>query len=75
MVLLKEAARGSSDAPFILPCRENLPKFESPNLTIEKLLQEGHRLTKEQDEVMTHKLSQDYMKNTGSGPSIIGLSG
>ena len=34
------------------------------------------RLADEQQQVMDHKLSVDYMKNTGSGgPSLIGLSG
>ncbi len=56
-------------------CRDNLPQFEAVNLTVDKLLQEGHRLTREQDQVMSHKLSVEYMKDTGSGPSIIGLSG
>lgn len=55
--------------------KDNLPKFEAVDLTVEKLLQEGRRLAAEQDQVMNHKLSVDYMKNTGSSASLIGLSG
>lgn len=55
--------------------RDDLPKFEPIDLTVETLLSEGHRLANEQQQVMNFKLSEDYMKKTGSGPSLIGLSG
>lgn len=56
-------------------CREDLPKFEPVDLTVKTLLEEGRRLANEQQQVMNFKLSEDYMKKTGSGPSLIGMSG
>lgn len=50
--------------------------FEPVRLTVDKLLTEGERLAMEQEQVNRHRLSEEYMKNTGaSGPSLIGLNG
>ena len=57
-------------------CRENLPQFEPKNATLEALIAQGNRLAQEQEHVMTHRLSEEYNKNTGaSNPGLIGLKG
>lgn len=59
-----------------LACRENLPTFESLPITLEGLLEQGRRLAREQDMVNSHKLSKQYLKDTGGGGgSLIGLQG
>lgn len=66
----------TNEAILVLACRDNLPQFEPATLTIETLLEEGHRLAREQESVRSHKLSEEYMKHSGSGmKSLIGLSG
>lgn len=56
--------------------REGLPLFQPTKATLEELLQLGHRLAQEQEHVKRHKLSHEYMKNTGkAGKSLIGLQG
>ena len=56
--------------------REGLPTFEPLALELDALLQEGRRLAMEQEHVKKHRLSQQYLKHTGSsGGSLIGLSG
>ena len=73
LLLLRWLAWLKADA--FLHCRDDLPKFEPVDLTVDVLLQEGRRLADEQQQVLNFKLSEDYMKKTGSGPSLIGLSG
>ena len=57
-------------------CREDLPTFEALPITLEGLLEQGRRLAREQDLVNSHKLSKEYLKDTGGGGgSLIGLQG
>lgn len=57
-------------------CREGLPVFNKVEVTVEGLLAQGQRLATEQQMVNDHKLSQDYLKDTGpSAPGLIGLKG
>ena len=53
----------------------DLPDFQPVDVTLDMLLVEGHRLAGEQDRVNSLKLSVEYMKDTGSGGSLIGLQG
>lgn len=56
--------------------RERLPKFHAPELTVQTLIREGNRLADEQQQVLDHKLSEEYMKDTNAGGGgLIGLSG
>lgn len=56
--------------------REGLPLFEPQNATLENLIAQGNRLAQEQEHVMTHRLSEEYNKNTGNGVGgLIGLKG
>ena len=56
--------------------REDLPSFEALPITLEGLLEQGRRLAREQDLVNSHKLSKEYLKDTGNaGGSLIGLTG
>lgn len=53
--------------------KENLPVFEPAVLTLEDLVKEGERLEEEQQRVLDNKLSKEYLRDTGSGPSILGF--
>ncbi|CAL8468936.1 g8477 [Coccomyxa elongata] len=57
--------------------KEDIPTFEPVQLALEDLLKEGNRLAQEQENVNKHKLSEEYMKNSGdtSGVSLVGLQG
>ena len=56
--------------------RERLPSFEPVPLQLEALLAEGRRLAQEQEHVNSFRLSEEYMRNTGTmQSSLIGLSG
>ncbi|KAL6759142.1 hypothetical protein V8C86DRAFT_2582687 [Haematococcus lacustris] len=56
--------------------KASLPTFESVKLRLEDLVREGERLEMEQQQVLNHKLSQEYLKPMKSkGPSMIGLKG
>ncbi len=57
-------------------CRKGLPVFNKVVVTIDSLVAQGRRLAQEQQMVNDHKLSQDYLKDTGpSQPGLIGLKG
>jgi hypothetical protein len=56
--------------------REGLPTFKPEQLRLEALLAEGRRLAQEQEHVNRWRLSEEYMRNTGTQQSsLIGLSG
>ena len=57
-------------------CRKGLPVFNKVKVTVDSLIAQGNRLAKEQQMVNDHKLSKDYLKDTGpSQPGLIGLKG
>lgn len=57
-------------------CRKGLPVFNQVEVTLDGLVAQGRRLAQEQQMVMNHKLSQEYLKDTGpSAPGLIGLKG
>lgn len=57
-------------------CRKGLPVFNKVEVTLDGLVAQGRRLAQEQQMVNEHKLSQDYLKDTGpSQPGLIGLKG
>lgn len=57
-------------------CRQGLPVFNKVKVTVDGLIAQGNRLAKEQQMVNDHKLSKDYLKDTGpSQPGLIGLKG
>ena len=59
-----------------MPCREGLPVFNQVQVTVEGLLAQGQRLAQEQQMVNEHKLSKEYLKDTGpSAGGLIGLKG
>ncbi|KAG2449855.1 hypothetical protein HYH02_005378 [Chlamydomonas schloesseri] len=45
--------------------RDELPKFEPVQLTLDMLVAEGERLEREQQQVNDHKLSEQYLKHVG----------
>ena len=49
--------------------------IDTDGVTIEDLLREGRRLEQEQERVMEHKLSEEYMKTQQGSGSLIGLQG
>lgn len=56
--------------------REGLPTFKPQQLRLEALLAEGRRLAQEQEHVNRWRLSEEYMRDTGTQQgSLIGLSG
>ena len=56
--------------------RERLPSFTPVPLRLEALLAEGRRLAQEQEHVNSFRLSEEYMRSTGTQQSsLIGLSG
>ena len=55
--------------------KENLPVFEPAVLTLQDLIDEGERLEREQQMVLDHKLSKEYLKDTGSSGQLIGMMG
>jgi hypothetical protein len=55
--------------------KERLPVFKPAQLTLEGLVVEGERLVQEQEMVNSVRLSGEYMRDTGGGPSILGLKG
>ena len=43
---------------------------------MEELIAQGRRLAQEQEHVTSHRLSAEYLKDTGGGgPSLIGMKG
>ena len=57
-------------------CRKGLLVFNQVEVTLDGLIAQGRRLAQEQQMVMNHKLSQEYLKDTGpSAPGLIGLKG
>jgi len=53
--------------------KRNLPDFESLELTPEMLIEQGERLSMEQQRINDTKLSQEYLRFMKGGPSIIGF--
>jgi len=51
------------------------PEIELAPVTLDALLAEGARLAAEQDHVNSHKLSADYLPDTGGAGGLLGLSG
>ena len=50
--------------------------FNKVEVTLDGLVEQGKRLAQEQQMVNEHKLSQEYLKDTGpSQPGLIGLKG
>ncbi|KAL3157030.1 hypothetical protein ABBQ38_001279 [Trebouxia sp. C0009 RCD-2024] len=59
-----------------LVSKKGLPVFNKVEVTLDGLVAQGRRLAQEQQMVNEHKLSQDYLKDTGpSQPGLIGLKG
>lgn len=59
-----------------LVSKKGLPVFNKVEVTVDSLIAQGRRLAQEQQMVMDHKLSEDYLKDTGpSQPGLIGLKG
>ncbi|GIL60816.1 hypothetical protein Vafri_15343 [Volvox africanus] len=45
--------------------KSGIPRFEPVRLTLDMLVQEGERLENEQQQVLNHKLSADYLRHVG----------
>ncbi|KAG2493553.1 hypothetical protein HYH03_008367 [Edaphochlamys debaryana] len=45
--------------------KQGTPQFEPPRLTLDLLVEQGERLEMEQQQVMDHKLSAEYLKHVG----------
>ncbi|KAL0037164.1 hypothetical protein WJX79_003556 [Trebouxia sp. C0005] len=59
-----------------LVSKQGLPVFNKVKVTVDSLIAQGNRLAQEQQMVNDHKLSQEYLKDTGpSQPGLIGLKG
>ena len=70
-----EADAAERDKEATPPTRpEGLPDFgKEGGASLDLLLAAGHDLAREQEEVNSHKLSEDYMKKQSGGASLIGF--
>ena len=76
LVLRRCSVAGHVYMRCVSPCRQGLPVFNKVKVTVDSLIAQGNRLAQEQQMVNDHKLSKEYLKDTGpSQPGLIGLKG
>ena len=76
LILHRCSMVGRSHVRCPLACRQGLPVFNKVKVTVDSLIAQGNRLAHEQQMVNDHKLSKEYLKDTGpSQPGLIGLKG
>ncbi len=76
LMLHKRSVSGRMYIRCAFACRQGLPVFNKVKVTVDSLIAQGNRLAQEQQMVNDHKLSKEYLKDTGpSQPGLIGLKG